>query len=288
MTAAPQPRTSGPARRGQSRFAPLSRTCRRDPSRWTARPANRLAGQKTAPGIFLAPARKTHQETVSLTLGTHQESGTYGFVFAPGCAVAPNSGYDAVCNLSFTRDGSQGSSGAASLGYILSVTNPDGSGYCPVQQVKSAAMAAAVGAQIGDFVPMYVPADFNPQTWVDVGSHLGAMATDLNSGIGFPFGSGVEDVCMYAFCNNDGPLRIKYINPAYDGAANFVYGAMATAAGYTPAQAQLAAGAYRTWASGFGNIQYSGNTVENYNAIQAGIQAQQAGARITTTSIGGR
>ena len=96
MTAAPQPRTSGPARRGQSRFAPPSRTCRRDPHRWTARPANRLAGQKTAPGIFLAPARKTRQETVSLTLGTHQESSTYVFVFAPGCAVAPNStGYGA-------------------------------------------------------------------------------------------------------------------------------------------------------------------------------------------------
>ena len=92
MTAAPQPRTSGPARRGQSRFAPPSRTCRRDPSRWTARPANRLAGRKTAPGIFLAPARKTRQETVSLTLGTHQESSTYVFVFAPGCAVGPNSG----------------------------------------------------------------------------------------------------------------------------------------------------------------------------------------------------
>jgi hypothetical protein len=38
----------------------------------------------------LAPARKTRQETVSLTLGTHQESSTYVFVFAPGCAVAPN------------------------------------------------------------------------------------------------------------------------------------------------------------------------------------------------------
>ncbi len=90
MTAAPQPRTSGPARRGQSRFAPPSRTCRRDPSRWTARPANRLAGRKTAPGIFLAPAPKTRQETVSLSLGTHQESSTYVFVFAPGCVVAPN------------------------------------------------------------------------------------------------------------------------------------------------------------------------------------------------------
>lgn len=92
MTAAPQPRTSGPARRGQSRFAPPSRTCRRGPHSWTARPANRLAAQKTAPGIFLAPARKTRHETVSLTLGTHQESSTYVFVFAPGCVVVPNSG----------------------------------------------------------------------------------------------------------------------------------------------------------------------------------------------------
>jgi hypothetical protein len=34
---------------------------------------------------------KPQWETASLTLGTHQESGTYVFVFAPGCAVAPNS-----------------------------------------------------------------------------------------------------------------------------------------------------------------------------------------------------
>ena len=92
MTAAFQPRTNGPAHWGQSRFfASPSRTQRHGPRHRHSRPANRRADRKTAPGIFLAPAPKTHRETPSQSLGTYQESTTYVFVFASGCAVAPNS-----------------------------------------------------------------------------------------------------------------------------------------------------------------------------------------------------
>ena len=93
MTAAFQPRTNGPAHWGQSRFfASPSRTQRHGPRHRHSRPANRRADRKTAPGIFLAPAPKTHRETPSQSVGTYQESTTYVFVFASGCAVAPNSG----------------------------------------------------------------------------------------------------------------------------------------------------------------------------------------------------
>ena len=88
MTAAFQPRTNGPAHRGQSCFfASPSRA----PRHRHSRPVKRLAGRKTAPGIFFAAPPKTRPETPSQSLGTHQESTTYVFVFVPGCAVAPNS-----------------------------------------------------------------------------------------------------------------------------------------------------------------------------------------------------
>jgi hypothetical protein len=85
MTAAFQPPRTAPARSPGSRF--LASPCRRN-----ARAANRLAGPKTAPGIFFSAPPKTRRETPSQSLGTHQESATYVFVFASGCAVAPNSG----------------------------------------------------------------------------------------------------------------------------------------------------------------------------------------------------
>jgi hypothetical protein len=95
MMAATQHRTSGPAHRGQSRFFACPRAQRIAPRFRHSRPAKRTAGRKTAPGIFFAPAPKTHPEIASQTLGTHQESATYVFVFVPGCAVAPNSAADA-------------------------------------------------------------------------------------------------------------------------------------------------------------------------------------------------
>jgi len=84
MTAAFQPPRTAPARSPGSRF--LASPCRRN-----ARAANRLAGPKTAPGIFFSAPPKTRRETPSQSLGTHQESATYVFVFASGCAVGPNS-----------------------------------------------------------------------------------------------------------------------------------------------------------------------------------------------------
>jgi len=107
MTVAFQPRTNGPAHRGQSRFFASPP---RAPRHRHARPAKRLAGRKTAPGIFFVPVPKTRPETVTQVTNPHQERATYVFVFVSGCAVGPNSGY-------------------YSIGYGASATVFDGKGY---------------------------------------------------------------------------------------------------------------------------------------------------------------
>ena len=91
MTAAFQHRTSGPAYRGLSRFFACSGTQRHGPRFRHSRPAKRLAGRKTAPGIFLAPTLETRPEATTQTLGLHKETCVFGYDFASGCAVAPNS-----------------------------------------------------------------------------------------------------------------------------------------------------------------------------------------------------
>ena len=88
MTAAIQPRTTGPAHLSGSRFA----SCRRAPRFRNTRPAKRVAGQKTASRNFFRATPKPRRETAPQATGTHLESRTYRYVFAPGCVVAPNSG----------------------------------------------------------------------------------------------------------------------------------------------------------------------------------------------------
>ena len=87
MTAAFQPPRTASARPGGSRFFASPP---RAPRHRHARPAKRLAGRKTAPGIFFVPVPKTRPETVTQVTNPHQESATYVFVFVSGCAVAPN------------------------------------------------------------------------------------------------------------------------------------------------------------------------------------------------------
>ena len=87
MTAAIQHRTHGSAHQGGSRFfASPPRT----PRHRIARPEKRVAGQKTASGIFFAAPPKTRRENPSQTLGTHQKNWVFAYDFASGCAVAPN------------------------------------------------------------------------------------------------------------------------------------------------------------------------------------------------------
>ncbi len=90
MTAA-TPRTTTSPRSARSRLASSSCIRRCPTSRQNTRPAKRVAGQKTAPRIFFAAPSKTHPETATQSVGTHLESVTYVYDFAPGCAVAPNS-----------------------------------------------------------------------------------------------------------------------------------------------------------------------------------------------------
>jgi hypothetical protein len=132
MTAAFQPRTNGPAHQGGSRFfASPPRALRHR----HARPAKRLAGQKTAPGIFFAAPPKTHRETPSQSLGTHQESVTYVFVFAPGCAVAPNSGLSDLSGLASLSNAMNG--GDPFAGFSSVANGATGIQYNPLASALS-------------------------------------------------------------------------------------------------------------------------------------------------------
>jgi hypothetical protein len=140
MTAAFQPPRTAPARSPGSRF--LASPCRRN-----ARAANRLAGPKTAPGIFFSAPPKTRRETPSQSLGTHQESATYVFVFASGCAVAPNStatpsGTYGTFEAGITESGTAGVSGVVTTGLIF-----DTHGGLGIFQTYS--IGGGVGASVG-------------------------------------------------------------------------------------------------------------------------------------------
>ena len=87
MTAAFQPRTTCPAHLSGSRFLA---SCRRAPRCRNARPAKRVAGRKTAPRNFFRAPSKPRRELLPQVTGTHLESRTYRYVFAPGCVVGPN------------------------------------------------------------------------------------------------------------------------------------------------------------------------------------------------------
>ena len=133
MTAAFQPPRTAPARPAGSRFfAPPPRA----PRHRHSRPANRRADRKTAPGIFLAPAPKTHRETPSQSLGTYQESTTYVFVFASGCAVAPNSVANNLGASNFPYSGP--SPDGCAIGVLQNLYAADGAQVPSVQTIQNA------------------------------------------------------------------------------------------------------------------------------------------------------
>ena len=85
MAALQHPR-SGPERRLNGLRAPSRRTARQR----TSRPANRGADRKLTSGFFRSAPPTRIWQLPSQVTNMHQESATYVFVFAPGCAVAPN------------------------------------------------------------------------------------------------------------------------------------------------------------------------------------------------------
>jgi hypothetical protein len=116
MMSAPTRSTTGPRRSGRSRCA--------SPGRRNARPANRVAGQKTASGIFFAAPSKTHWENPTQTLGTHQQNLVCGYDFASGCAVAPNS-------TATTTTGATWGDALSSFGKWVAGTLPTNQGFGP-------------------------------------------------------------------------------------------------------------------------------------------------------------
>ena len=109
MLATMQRTTTGPRFRGSRFFA--ARIWRRAPRWKNARPAKRVAGQKTAPRKIFSAAPKTRRENASQTLGTHQKNSVFAYDFASGCAVGPNSagreygGFDATIETSLNSRG---------------------------------------------------------------------------------------------------------------------------------------------------------------------------------------
>jgi len=87
-----QPTTTGPRSGGSRFFASPPRTCRISHSRQTSRPAKRIAGRKTAPGIFLRTTPKTHPANLPQVTETHQENSVTYYGIVLGCVVDPNSG----------------------------------------------------------------------------------------------------------------------------------------------------------------------------------------------------
>ena len=84
--------TTGPRSGGSRFFASPPCVWQRAPRSRNARPANRLAGRKTASRNFFRTPSKSRLETATQTLGTHQENYVWAYDFASGCAVAPKSG----------------------------------------------------------------------------------------------------------------------------------------------------------------------------------------------------
>jgi len=82
-----QPTTTGPRSGGSRFFASPPRTCRISHSRQTSRPAKRIAGRKTAPGIFLRTTPKTHPANLPQVTETHQENSVTYYGIVLGCVV---------------------------------------------------------------------------------------------------------------------------------------------------------------------------------------------------------
>jgi hypothetical protein len=95
--------TTGPRYSG-SRFMSPPRARRTEHSRQTSHPGNRVAGRKTAPGIFLRTTPKTCPENLPQVTETHQENAVTVVTIVLGCVVAPNSVASGGTNISFRKD----------------------------------------------------------------------------------------------------------------------------------------------------------------------------------------
>jgi hypothetical protein len=100
MLATTQRMTTPGPRSARSRFA----SCRRAPRRRAVRPANRVSGQKTAPGGFFRSPSKRHLAQPSQVTETHQENSVCYYGIVSGCAVAPNRGAQTGGIYSIGRD----------------------------------------------------------------------------------------------------------------------------------------------------------------------------------------
>jgi len=148
-TTCPQPgRRAGPrfcGSRSASRSCPRLRASRAR----RACPASRRAARKLASRFFASRPRVRAWSEPTQSLNTHQGSAAYWYGIASGCVVDPNSGYDAVCNLSYTRDGGASSAASAKQFYGLVVTLPDGTQYMPISRIKNQGQADLLGGSIG-------------------------------------------------------------------------------------------------------------------------------------------
>ena len=83
--------TACPRDSGSRFFASPPRARLTSRSRQTSRPEKRVAGRKTAPGIFLRTTPETRPANLPQVTETHQENSVFVCTIALGCAVDPNS-----------------------------------------------------------------------------------------------------------------------------------------------------------------------------------------------------
>lgn len=140
MLAAAQHQQIGPRRPSTSRRCTHRRHC---PRRQNPRQAKWAARPKTAPGVFWPRPLVTRPARRTQTLGSHQESWVFGYDFASGCAVAPNSGGG------FAQSTDQSCVATAVRQVVYSVTGVD-----PGDVATMAMVAAVTGTQAGYGVPL--------------------------------------------------------------------------------------------------------------------------------------
>jgi hypothetical protein len=211
MTAPIQHRTTTGPRFGGSRFF-ASPPCA--PRRQKARPEKRVAGRKTAPGIFFAPVPERHLEVATQSLGTHQENSICYYGIVSGCAVAPDSA---------------GTTGPATWGTVLGMFGQWLTGTAPANQMfgpntpQTQGMMNAPGVQnaLNYFYAKNVgngPDQQQPVVDYGVGFGLSGLVAAGNS----PIQQFVGNYRVDLYPNADGNISVQLTNTT--SMTSFLYG----------------------------------------------------------------
>jgi len=137
------------------------------------------------------------------------------------------------------------------------VTLPDGTQYVPMTWVKNSAQARSFGVPQNTPVAIAVPPGVNPQSMVNTAADFADLLSD--------------PVAFAGYWMPYGPNDFKRLNPMYDAAGNFLYGATGSAAGYSDITLQSAADVLSILLHGQRNNPINSMDIEQgYGAISLG------------------